>query len=151
MKIKDERIFNEYTSNTAKSYNMLLVGMMLVIFYRMFILNQIIYEYQDFIFVMLAAMLYRFIINIKKGLYHNYTKSSKSLRFKISASITPAISVVLSLYLTGQNQYSLLNKFMIGLLVAVFCFTVISIANRLSTRQAEKALSDDLENRKSDK
>ncbi len=145
MKIKDERIFNEHTIITANAYNVLIIGIMLVTFYRMFILNQIIYEYQDYIFVMFAAMLYRLFMNIKKGLYHNYTKASKSLRFKIAASLSPAIAVVLSQFLTGQSYGGLLNSFAIGLLVAVFIFTVISIANKVSSQQAEKALSDNLE------
>ncbi len=146
MNTKDERIINEHTAIKANAYTVLLIGIMLVTFYRMFIRNQIIYEYQDYLFAMIAAILYRLFMAVKQGLYHD-TKSNKSLRFKLTTSISTAILVVLSqLFLTGRNYGSLLNLFAIGLLVAVFSFTLISIADKVSNQQAEKALSDDLEN-----
>ncbi len=146
MKIKDERIFNEHNLITARAYAIVLIGMMLVTFYRMYVLNQSFSEYRDYVLVMSAAMLYTLFMAIKKGLYHNYAQANKSNRLKITISIAAGAGVIVSKLLSGHNYGNLLDLFIAGIISTICCFVVLSIALMLSTKQAEKALSDDIEN-----
>ncbi len=150
MKIKDERILNEHNLITAKAYSIVLIGMMLVTFYRMYVLNQSFSEYRDYVLVMSVAMLYTLFMTIKKGLYHSYAHANKSIRFKITISIAAGIGVIVSKILSGQNYGNLLDLLLAGITATICCFVVVSIALMLSAKQAEKTLSDDLEDGKSD-
>ncbi len=150
MKIKDERILNEHNMITAKAYAIILIGMMLVTFYRMYVLNQSFSEYRDYVLVMSVAMLYTLFMTIKKGLYHNYVHANKSIKLKIAISIAAGVGVIATKLLSGQNYGNLLDLLIAGIITAICCFVVLCIALMLSAKQEEKALSDDLENGESD-
>ncbi len=127
MKIKDERIIHEHNLITARAYAIILIGMTLVTFYRIYVLNQSFAEYKDYVLVMFAAMLYTLFMTVKKGLYHNYAQTSSSLRFKLGVSIAAGISVMLSKFLSGQS-INLLDFIIAGVVTFAVSFTTINIA-----------------------
>ncbi len=145
MKIKDERIVVENNAITARAYAIVLIGMMLVTFYRMFVLNQSIDQYRDYLLVMTAGMLYSLFMGVKKGLYHNTAKSAKSLRIKLSMGIAAGIGVILSKLLSGQNYGNILDLLLAGAIAAIISYAVISAIFSLSRHQANRAIADDEE------
>ncbi len=115
MKIKDERIVVENNAITARAYAIVLFGMMLVTFYRMYVLNQSIDQYRDYLLVMTAGMLYTLFMGVKKGLYHDTVKS-KSLRVKLSISVAAGVGVILSKLLSGQNYGTVFDLLLAGVI-----------------------------------
>ncbi|PIE77043.1 MAG: hypothetical protein CSA13_01540 [Clostridiales bacterium] len=144
MKIKDERIVVENNAITARAYAIVLFGMMLVTFYRMYVLNQSIDQYRDYLLVMTAGMLYTLFMGVKKGLYHDTVKS-KSLRVKLSISVAAGVGVILSKLLSGQNYGTVFDLLLAGVITAIVSYVVISAVLTFSRRQANREIADDLE------
>ncbi|MFW6030472.1 MAG: DUF6773 family protein [Halanaerobiales bacterium] len=144
-KDEDERIVKEKRKINSYAFNILFIGLWIILVYRQFVLGQSIDQYWDIFVLTLGGSFFVLINNMLKGIYLTYKKKDeKYKKLLVSAAIGTIIFITVNSIFSG-NGFSNSEEIISTIISAVVFFIVWIALQAFIIHISEKKSKQEIE------